>query len=244
MMRSVSADRFYRRLIKPKGMVSYRVAVRESDLLICSALPLRQEALDLTLECRRSLEAYIAAHPSFLAAMNPWPFDPFAPPIVKDMLNAASIAGVGPMAAVAGAIAEYVGRGLLEKTDQIVVENGGDIFLRLNRDCKVAVLAGNSPLSGRIGIIAPVRKMPLAVCTSSGRVGHSFSAGRADAVCVVAGSAALADAAATALANRVLSPGDLRELPSIAGGIKDLIGGAGIMGETLVAWGGIELAEL
>jgi ApbE superfamily uncharacterized protein (UPF0280 family) len=225
-------------------MVSYRVAVRETDLHISSTLSLEQDALNLILECRRSLEAYIAAKPGFLTAMRPWPPDPFAPFIVREMIEAGTTAGVGPMAAVAGAIAEYVGRGLLKMTDQVIVENGGDIFLKTDRPCRVAILAGESPLSGRIGILAAPGEMPLSVCTSSGKVGHSLSTGKSDAVCVVSKSASLADAAATALANRVCHPRDLAELPSFAKRIGGLVGVAGIMGDRLVVWGSLELVEL
>lgn len=237
-------ERYYRRLANPEGMVSYRVAVRETDLHISSPVDLKKEALNLTLECRRSLEAYMAAKPGFLTAMRPWPQDPFAPLIVRGMMEAASRAGVGPMAAVAGAIAEYVGRGLLKITGQVIVENGGDIFIKADRPCKVAILAGDSPLSGRIGILADPREMPLAICTSSGKVGHSLSTGKSDAVCVVAKSASLADAAATALANRVCHSRDLAELPSLAKRIGGLLGVAVIMADRLMAWGSVELVEI
>ncbi len=119
------------------------------------------------------------------------------------MAAAAQTAGVGPMAAVAGAIAECVGRELLEFSPEVIVENGGDIFLKVSHRRTVGIFAGDSPLTGRIGIQIEARDTPLGVCTSSGTVGHSLSFGRADAVVVLAPAAALADAAATAIGNRV-----------------------------------------
>ena len=113
------------------------------------------------------------------------------------MIRAGTVAGVGPMAAIAGAIAENVGRGLLEFADQVIVENGGDVFIKTRRPVTVGIYAGSSPLSMQIGMRLDSKKAPLAVCTSSGTLGHSLSLGRADAVCAVADSCALADAAAT-----------------------------------------------
>ncbi|MBW1868220.1 MAG: UPF0280 family protein, partial [Deltaproteobacteria bacterium] len=103
---------------------------------------------------------------------------------------------MGPMAAVAGAIAQYVGMGLLDLTDQVIVENGGDIFLKADRSLTVSVFAGASPLSGRFGLLIPVSRMPLGVCSSSATVGHSLSRGIADVVCILSPSSALADGAA------------------------------------------------
>ena len=75
------------------------------------------------------------------------------------------------MASVAGAIAQFVAQGLLESTNQVIVENGGDIFLKVNRPVNVSVFAGESPLSEKIGLKIPSRQMPLGICSSSGTVG-------------------------------------------------------------------------
>jgi ApbE superfamily uncharacterized protein (UPF0280 family) len=120
------------------------------------------------------------------------------------MLKAGLEAQVGPMAAVAGAIARYVGEGLLGAGfREVIVENGGDLFLNRSESCTVAIFAGQSPLSYNIGIRIKGEHMPCGVCTSSGTVGHSLSFGDADSVTVVADSVALADAAATRLGNEV-----------------------------------------
>ena len=108
------------------------------------------------------------------------------------------------MAAVAGAIAEYVGRSLLlQGVREVMVENGGDIFLSRKKDCTVAIFAGQSPLSNKVGVLIAGKDMPRAVCTSSGTVGHSLSFGDADSVTVLASSTPLADAVATRLGNEV-----------------------------------------
>ncbi len=92
---------------------------------------------------------------------------------------------------------------------EVIVENGGDIFLKTSQAATVALYAGNSPLSLKVGILLAAAMTPLGVCTSSGTVGHSLSLGRADAACVLAADTALADAAATALGNRVKVPDDI-----------------------------------
>jgi ApbE superfamily uncharacterized protein (UPF0280 family) len=157
-------------------------------------------AQQLALQYRLQIENYIQQHHEFAKALSPFALDALAPPIVKEMLAAGSSAGVGPMAAVAGVIAEYVGRGLLHSgCREVLVENGGDIYINRCQDCTVAIFAGESSLSLRVGVKLAGHIMPVAVCTSSGTVGHSLSFGLADSVTVIARSTALADAAATVL---------------------------------------------
>lgn len=148
------------------------------------------------------------------------------------------------MAAVAGAIAEFVGRGLLELTDQVIVENGGDIFLKASREATVAVFAGKSPLSYRIGIRVHPERMPLGICTSSGTVGHSYSMGVADAGCVLSPSAAFADGAATALCNRIRGKRDLARVAEWAGSVRGIMGCLVVLGEHMTAWGDVELVAI
>ena len=170
--------------------------------------------------------------------------DPGAPPIVREMIRVTKKLGVGPMASVAGAIAEYVGKGLLQFSDQVVVENGGDIFLKANRSVTISVLAGDSPLSERLGLLIPVRQMPLGVCTSSGTIGHSLSMGIADEVCLLSPSAAFADGAATAIGNSIDKKTDLKKIAETAGSTEGIFGGLIIVGDRMAAWGDIELVEL
>ena len=126
----------------------------------------------------------------------PLPEDPLAPPLLRTMLSAARLAGVGPMASVAGAIAQAVGAALKPHSSSIIVENGGDCYLDMDEETTVGIYAGpRSPFSGKIGIRLTADVFPLGICTSSGTVGHSLSFGKADAVTVTARDAALADAA-------------------------------------------------
>ncbi len=237
-------SRTYRTRMARPGLVGFRVVVRETDLLVLASRDLTPEVREVVVRERQQLEAYIGCHPEFLTTLVPWPEDPYAPAVVREMVAAAARVGVGPMAAVAGVLAERVGRVLLPLSPEVIVENGGDIFLKVAGPATVALSAGESPLSHRLGLKLDPAWGPLGVCTSSGTVGHSLSFGRADAACVVASSAALADAAATALGNRVLDaqaiPGALKWVAAI----PEILGAVVILGDKLGAWGQLELVPL
>ncbi|MBW1917107.1 MAG: UPF0280 family protein [Deltaproteobacteria bacterium] len=240
----LTQERTYRTHMARGQLATFRVVVRETDLLVLAARDLSDLTLDLICQLRYQLERYIAGHPDFLHTLSPWPSDPFAPLIVKEMIVAAASVGVGPMAAVAGAVAEQVGLALKAQSPEVIIENGGDIFLAVQGRATVAIYAGNSPLSHRVGIQVEASANPLGICTSSGTVGHSFSRGQADAACVLAPSVALADAAATALGNRVP---DAQAIPAAldwAAQVPGLLGAVIIVGDKLGAWGEVELVPL
>ena len=238
-------DRTYR-IMEQSGLVSSYVRMVETDLHILAPFKVEDQTLRLVSEVRRQIEGYIRGHASFVDSLSPLPQDESAPSPVKLMLQAGLNAGVGPMAAVAGTIAESVGRGLQQEgVDDLIVENGGDIFMARKRECTVSVFAGNSPLSGRIGIRLAPDAMPCAVCCSSGTVGHSLSFGHADAVVVTAASSSLADAAATRIGNEVgRGRGGLKPALHAAKEIRGLGGILIIRGERLGALGDIELVQL
>jgi len=237
-------ERSYRNLVNTEKLTTFQVVVKETDLLVHAARKLVAETRELVLEHRGYVEAYIKAHPDFLTTLQPWRLEGPAPNIVTAMTTAAARAGVGPMAAIAGAIAEQVGLGILNLTDQVIVENGGDIFIKTNTPATVGIFAGSSPLSLRVGIRLNCEKKPAAVCTSSGTLGHSLSLGKADAVCVVADSCALADAAATAIGNLVKSPADIHGAINRAKKLADICGIVIIAGDKIGAWGNLEVVPL
>jgi len=237
-------ERTYRRLISDKKLARFRVLVKETDLFVSADRSLERETTELVVKHRMPLERYIERHPEFVGHVNPVPHDPLAPPIVKTMISAGRKAGVGPMAAVAGAIAEYVGRDLLTYADDVIVENGGDVFLKTNFALIAAIYAGKSPLSGKIGVRMTPTGRPMAVCTSSGTLGHSMSLGRADAAMVISDAAALADAVATAVGNRVTEKRDIE--PAIGFG-KEIDGVSGIvvvLGKDIGVWGDVDLVPI
>ena len=238
------SERTYRSRAKAHDMASFQVAVKETDLWVSAGKTLERETLDLVIDCRYQLETYIRSHPDFVTTLSPYQKDDYAPPLVKRMIQEAARVGVGPMSSVAGAIAQHVGEGLLEFTDNVIVENGGDVYIKADRAVTVSIFAGPSSLSERLGLLIPVRQMPVGVCSSSGSVGHSFSAGIADAVCLVSHSAVLADAAATALGNRIQKKTGLEKAAEWAGKTAGISGGVVIVADRMATWGDIELVEL
>ena len=204
--------RFYRDWVKKAGLVSFEAMRRESDLMVRARRDLRRQAEYLLERCRGDIEAQIARQPEFAESLAPLPMPASPRPIVRTMTDAARAYDVGPMAAVAGAVAQFVGKGLLRWSSEVIVENGGDVFMKMDRPVEIGLYAGaDSPFSGELRLGLDPSGRPLGVCTSSGTVGHSLSFGRADAVVAVAEDAALADAAATAIANRIASAGDVEK---------------------------------
>lgn len=241
-------ERTYRTLAE-NGLVSSFVKIKDTDLHILADLEVSDWGFELALQYRLQIENYIKQRPEFLGALSPLSQDILAPPIVKEMLVAGSMADVGPMAAVAGVIAEYVGKALLQRgCREVMVENGGDIYINRSRDCTVAIFAGKSSLSLQVGIKLAASMMPVAVCTSSGTVGHSLSFGLADAVAVVARSTALADAVATRLGNEVGTSlsGDagIKRALQVGQTIEGVLGVVVICGEKIGAVGNVELVKL
>jgi ApbE superfamily uncharacterized protein (UPF0280 family) len=236
--------RFYRHWIKDSGLISFNVVVAQTDLYIRSQRNVKDKALDSVLKHRGSLEAYIKSHPLFLTTLNTYQAESEAPAIVKEMARVSQLTGVGPMAAVAGAIAEAVGRDLLAFSPEIIVENGGDIFLKTSQKRLVGIYAGRSSLTKKIALEIVPEETPLGIGTSSGTVGHSLSLGSADAVIALSSSAALADAAATALGNMVRHADDIPRAIEKARGIEGLRGVVIIVGDKMGVWGRVRIVPL
>jgi len=237
-------ERTYRNLIESTQLQAYKVVVKETDLMVYSATKLIDETKELVLEQRGYVEAFIKSYPDFARTLIPWRLDVPGPGIIVKMVKAARMAGVGPMAAIAGAIAEQVGHGLLKLTDQVIIENGGDVFIKTNSSVTVGIYAGKSTLSLRIGIRLKSRSRPEAVCTSSGTIGHSLSLGKANAVSVVADSCSLADAAATSIGNLIDSPADIESALEAGRRLEELSGIVVIVGEKIGVWGDLEVVSL
>ncbi|WP_163337126.1 UPF0280 family protein [Desulfopila sp. IMCC35008] len=241
--------RTYRSLVAEHELVSAIVRVQETDLHILSDTEVAERAKELIVQYRLQVENYIRQNPQFATSLTPLGMDELVPPIVRDMLEAGLAAEVGPMAAVAGTMAQYVGKSLVkEGAREIVVENGGDVYLHRSGDCSVAIFAGESPLSYTVGVKVPAGLMPCGICTSSGTIGHSLSLGDADSVTVLAKSTPLADAVATRLGNEVgMNRGGREGLQRALQVGKDIPGITGVVvicGELLGAVGDIELVKL
>jgi ApbE superfamily uncharacterized protein (UPF0280 family) len=237
-------QRTYREYSSSRGLVSCTACVKETDLFISARSDITPQALSAIRDVRAVLEEYIRLRPEFKTSLVPIAADPQAHALIQDMLEASRTCGVGPMAAVAGAVAEHVTGALLAFSPEIIVENGGDLFLKTDCELTIGIFAGPSPLSEKIGIRIPAQDMPLSLCTSSGTVGPSLSFGRADAVTVRSRSAALADAAATAIGNIIKSAADIATGIEAARAIAMLDGIVIIKDDQIGAWGDIELVAL
>ena len=232
-------NRYYRDWQGTGELVSFKVQVSESDLLIMAEKDLSAEAREALVKYRHQLESYIKVHPEFLATLKPYFVEPLVPPLIRDMALAGQKANVGPMAAVAGAIAEKVGAELLKYSREVIIENGGDIFIAGTKKRSVGIYGGKKikDLAVEIG----PEKMPCGVCTSSGVMGHSLSFGKADSATVISGSASLADAAATAVCNMVQSAEDIEKALEYALGIEGVTGAVICKDKTVGIKGDVKL---
>ena len=236
--------RVYRHWVRGNDLTSFNIVVKETDLYIRASTNLRRKAHKLVLKYRHILEGYIECHPDFLSSFEPISISDNAPSIIRSMLESATRVGVGPMASVAGAIAEFVGNELLTFSPEIIIENGGDIYLKSLKKRLIGIYAGKSPLTGKIGLEINGDDTPLGICTSSGTVGHSLSYGGADAVIVLSKSAALADAAATATGNLIKQSGDIPSGIDFARRIEGVSGVIIIKDDNLGLWGKVKICQM
>jgi len=236
-------ERTYRNLVKTDDLTKFEVIVKETDLLVRAESNLFNETRESVLKYRHQLETYITMNPEFQRSLVPLSEDSYAPEIVREMIRVSQMAQVGPMASVAGAMAEWVSKDLLKFSKEVIIENGGDIYLATARERIIGIYAGLSPLSLKIGIVIRPEESPLGICTSSGTVGHSLSFGKADAVCIVSKSAALADAAATAVGNVVQEKKDIEKGLEKGKEIEGVLGALIIIGEKMGVWGNIKLTR-
>lgn len=241
--------RNYRSLHTAGDLHYFKVRIKESDLAIGvdkesyadSLVPFCREEL---YKIRKTIENYICRQPEFKTSLVPIDLLPEAAEIIGHMGKAARAAGVGPMAAVAGAVAERIGLKLATRCREIIVENGGDLYLQSSQPRIIAVFAGQSCFSYKVGIKINASESPLGICTSSGTVGPSLSFGRADAVVIKGETGALADAVATAAANRVQTREDLLKAVEFVQQIKGITGILVIKDDKMAAWGQMEIVPI
>lgn len=241
--------RTYRILHRENDLTHFQVLVRETDLDIAVKKERYSDKLidiaaDFIRERRRDLEEYIKKDERFLKSLEPYYPPGETPAFVENMCEAANLAGTGPMAAVAGFFAEQVGKLLASHSKDVIVENGGDIWLTSSRVRHIGIYAGKSPFTNHIGLEIKAEQTPLAICTSSATIGHSLSFGRADAVIIVAPSAVLADAVATAACNLVKDISDLEKAVEFAIEIPGIKGALAILNDKMAVQGEIKLVPL
>lgn len=237
-------ERFYRSWAASENLVSFRVIEKETDLLIMANRNLLKEASLVVRQYRHDVEEYIRMYPVFKNTLSPVKLLGNEPPIVKEMIEATSVAGVGPMASIAGAVADFTGRALLKFSDEIIVENGGDIFINTKKERLLAIYAGKSVFSGKIAVKIKPENTPLGVCTSSATVGPSLSLGNTDATVIISKTAVLSDAFATTVGNMVKSKADLEKAIDFVKKEQHIIGALVIIGDKMAMTGDVEIVKI
>ena len=237
-------ERTYRSRFSDDERRWFCVKFLESDLWIgvdsgSYRASMEADTYAMLVELRRSMDAYLLMDPAYKAALTPYDAGLEAPEILKEMSRVSHKTGIGPMSAVAGAVARHVAEFL--GTNEVIVENGGDIYAQACSDMDISVFAGQSPLSEKIGLHIPAAVFPLGICTSSGTVGPSLSLGRADAVMIVCKDVMLADSYATAMANRIKSVNDLQPVIDRISAIPEILGAIAVKDDRMAITGQFEL---
>jgi uncharacterized protein len=235
--------REYRRDLAIKGLISYEVKYDTTDLLVISDTDRSAMILEEVKRLRGEILDYAKRDPFFLGSLVPVKEKENAPLIVKRMIDASARVSVGPMASVAGGIAELIGCKVLETCRQAVIENGGDIFMMLDHDAVFSIFAGaKSPYAG-LKIRINKKYMPIGICTSSGRIGPSLSFGDADAACILAHDVFLSDACATKAANLVRNDTDIGRALNYTKEIEGILGAVIIRDDKIGIWGDMEIIK-
>lgn len=242
-------ERNYRSLFRNEGRTGFVVAHKKSDLWVgvdkASFTPEMPAFCKVFLEdLWGEMEAYLTRDPGYGASLVPYAARPDAPEIFTAMSAVAKRTGIGPMSAVAGAVALRVGEALKSRfgATEVLVENGGDIYVDVADELTVSVFAGESPLSEKVGwhIVRP--RITMGVCTSSGTVGPSLSFGKADAVMVACRDVLLADSYATAFANQVKTVEDVQRVADKMAEVEEILAAIVIKGDRIGMTGEFDLA--
>ena len=241
-------ERSYRSRFSNDERRWFCVKFLESDLWIgvdrdSYSASMEQDVYAMLVELRRTMDAYLLMDPQYKASLVPYDAGLEAPIILKEMSRVSHKTGIGPMSAVAGAVALKVADFIKSSFNvkEIIVENGGDIYADANSDMDIAVFAGQSPLSERVGLHIPASAFPLGICTSSGTVGPSMSFGRADSMMIVCKDVLLADSYATAMANRIQTVNDLQPVIDRISNTPDILGALAVKDDRLAVCGQYEL---
>ena len=242
-MRNDYEERFYRSYCKDTNF-HLEVEYKETDLYIsCDRYIEKELVRKIVKEYYWQIEEYIKKKPLFLHSLSPLQFDEEAPLIVQDMLRASSLAGVGPFSSVAGAISYYVGKRLLKFCDELIIENGGDIFLKINEDKRIGLYLGGEVWCNTVVLKVKRREYPFGICSSSSVIGHSLNFGKAELVTVISKSPIVADSFATGFSNRIRKENDVKTVIREAKKIPLIEGIVVAFGGKIAIWGDVEICS-
>ncbi|PIE69052.1 MAG: hypothetical protein CSA21_04530 [Deltaproteobacteria bacterium] len=228
-----------------RGEHLFQVVVEQTDLCIICDRDLRESIFDHVHKRRGQIMAYAQLYPAFLTSLTPLSLETKAPAFITTMLEAAAAMRIGPMGAVAGAIAQDVADTFGPLCGDMLVENGGDIFVRSGVPRTIGILP-DPEHEMTLGLYLKPEDCPCAVCASSATIGHSLSLGKGELVVVRARSGALADAAATRLCNELKNRADLHKVLALAESLQPR-GVLGVLAQcqgNMGVWGELELVGL
>ena len=235
----------YRNQINADDLTFFRVQFKETDLLIGAPMDISHLVEKSVMNARRILDEHIENNQIFYDSLKPIRYNETDEVIIKHMCMAAKAAGVGPMAAVAGAFCQTVYDAIKdEEMSELIVENGGDLLVRTKRGRIIALYAGDSPLSMKLGLKIKGSDRPVGICTSAGTFGHSKSFGKSDLALCISEDVLLADACATQLGNMVKTDQDLKSAVEKIYRIPGIKGAVAIIGSQIAAIGLVELIPM
>lgn len=241
-------NRTYREHFRDDRWTGFVVECKESDLWIgVDKASYRPEmpgyCNTLLQELRNVMDTYLEKDPCYAGSLIPCRPKADAPEIFHRMSEVSYRSHIGPMSAVAGAVACHTVDALRKHFGirEVIVENGGDIYADITEDIDVSVFAGPSPLSEKVGLHIHASQAPLGICTSSGTVGPSLSFGKADAVMIICKDVLLADSYATAFANFIRKSEDIDPVLEKIGKIKEILAAVLIKDDKMGVIGKFEL---
>ena len=209
VIEDISLNPAYRSSVEKNNKYTWHIVYKHSDLLISSDKDIGAIIEEPLKEIYSQLEFCIRKDPQFLKSLVPLAQKSYYPEAIKKMCRLSSEFNVGPMAAVAGIVNDFLSQRVEKLCSYLVIENGGDIYAKSGSDLKIGIYAGNNFFSDKIVFKINSSDMPCGICSSSGTFGHSLSLGKCDLAVIISGSPVSADAAATAAANSVKSEEDI-----------------------------------
>lgn len=216
----------------------FDLSYRESILRVVCDDGLRDAAFDAMMEARYSVEAKISQDPFFEITYDPYPSSPGDDDIIRRMCDASAVAGVGPMAGVAGAVALHVAERLIsEGSSHAIVENGGDIAFYSPEPRLVGIFADHPVFRDLAFSVSSDRIV--GICSSSRTVGPSVSLGSSSISTVFADDVVLADCCATALGNLVRDESHIQDAVRDIGSREGVSGCMACCGDKVAMFGSL-----
>jgi uncharacterized protein len=241
---SLAADpdrNIYRNNVRTGGKYHWKITYKYSDLLLSSDKDIVRLIEEPIKEIYCYLRRCFKEDPSFLKSLSPVSIKPGYPEIIKKMCLLSAEFNVGPMAAVAGTVNEFLAEKLNKYCGNLIIENGGDLYLRSRKDLILGIYVKNNYFKDGISIRIKAGNMPCGVCASSGTFGHSLSLGKCDLAVVLSKSAITADSAATAVANSISCKDDVLTSIEHFRNFRGINGLLLIKDDKIGLWGNIEL---